>query len=59
MFPVCETHIPPPVAGSPTNWGTDVTASFRVRLCVDETDDIFFVNSHAILLLLVVHESSV
>ena len=42
MFPVCETHIPPPVAGSPMNWGTDTTASFRVRICVDEADDIFF-----------------
>jgi len=42
MFPVCETHIPPPVPGASMNWGTDVTASFRVRLCVDETDDIFF-----------------
>jgi hypothetical protein len=31
MFPVCETHIPPPVQGSPMNWGTDTTASFRVR----------------------------
>ena len=42
MFPICETHIPPPTPGSPMNWGTDTTAAFRVRICVDEADDIYF-----------------
>ena len=42
MFPLCETSIPAPVPGEPMNWGTDVQASFRVRLCVDEADDIHF-----------------
>ena len=42
MFPVCETSIPAVSPGSPMNWGTDVQASFRVRLCIDEQDDIHF-----------------
>lgn len=42
MFPLCETSIPAPVPGEPMNWGTDVQASFRVRLCVDEADDVHF-----------------
>ena len=42
MFPLCETSIPAPVPGEPMNWGTDVQASFRVRVCIDEMDDIHF-----------------
>jgi len=42
MFPLCETSIPAPVPGEAMNWGTDVQASFRVRVCVDEADDIHF-----------------
>jgi hypothetical protein len=42
MFPLCETSIPPPVPGSPTNWGTDTTAEFRIRICIDHIDDIYF-----------------
>ena len=34
MFPLCETTIPAPVAGEPMNWGTETTASFRVRICI-------------------------
>ena len=42
MFPLCETNIPQPVQGEAMNWGTQTTASFRVRICVDHKDDIMF-----------------
>ena len=42
MFPLCETSIPAPVAGEPMNWGTQTTASFRIRICIDHIDDIMF-----------------
>ena len=42
MFPICETSIPRPTPGDPTSWGTATTASFRIRICIDQTDDVFF-----------------
>jgi hypothetical protein len=42
MFPLCETSIPAPDPSSPMTWGGAVTADFRVRICIDHQDDIFF-----------------
>ena len=41
QFPLCETAIPAPVPGEAMNWGTQTTASFRVRVCIDHIDDIY------------------
>ena len=41
-FPICETSIPPPVPGDPMNWGTATSHEFRIRICIDHVDDIFF-----------------
>ena len=45
MFPLCETNIPQPVPGEAMNWGTQTTASFRVRVCIDHIDDICKIQS--------------
>ena len=42
MYPLCETSVPPPVPGSPMNWGTEVMQEFRLRICIDHIDDVFF-----------------
>jgi hypothetical protein len=42
MFPICETSIPAPVPGSPMTWGGTTTASFRVRICIDHDDFVYF-----------------
>ena len=41
-FPICESSIPPPVPGDPMNWGTATSHEFRIRICIDHVDDIFF-----------------
>ena len=46
FFPLCQTQpAPPPPLGAvapPMVWGTGTTASFRVEVCVDHVDTLFF-----------------
>ena len=42
QFPICETHIPPPTPGAPYQWGLAQSSSFRIRVCIDHIDDIYF-----------------
>ena len=43
LFPLCQLQRPPPAApGAPMVWGTGVTSSFRIQICVDHVDTLFF-----------------
>ncbi len=48
MFPLCQTAPAPPpslgvgMAPPPMVWGTGATASFRLQVCVDHVDTLFF-----------------
>ena len=34
MFPLCETRVPRPTPGYPSNWGTSQRSQFRLRICI-------------------------
>ena len=43
LFPLCQVTGPPASApGAPRVWGTGATSSFRVQVCVDRIDTLFF-----------------
>ena len=43
LFPLCQVTGPPaPAPAAPRVWGTGATSSFRVQVCVDRIDTLFF-----------------
>jgi len=43
LFPLCQVSAaPPPALGASTVWGTGQSASFRLQVCVDHIDTVYF-----------------
>ena len=43
LFPLCQVSPPGPAApGAPMVWGTGQTSSFRIQICVDHIDTVYF-----------------
>jgi hypothetical protein len=43
LFPLCQTEPAPRAAvGAPLVWGTGTTSSFRIEVCVDRADTLYF-----------------